>query len=230
MQDESRLHRPPEIAELILKKLLPDDRWETPLGDFEEDFNEIAVNKGKLRAWLWYFLQIIKLLPLRSIQIIKRNNAMFKNYIKISFRNLLRQKVFSGINISGIAIGMACCILIFLWIRDEWSFDRFHTKSDRIYRTRVEQEGHWWTGSPWAFVPIMKNDYPDVEKATRVSNRTVVVKYQDKSDFFQGAYVDRDFFDIFTFPMIKGDPASIFQSDNEIVLTEQKAKMILSVK
>ncbi|MFC1492311.1 ABC transporter permease, partial [candidate division KSB1 bacterium] len=226
MTGNAKNKKPPKIAESILKRLLPDTGWDTPLGDFEEDFNEMAVKKGNIRAVIWYFLQIIKIIPGRILNSMKWNNAMLKNYLKISMRNLIRQKVYSGINISGLAVGLASCILIFLWIRDEISYDRFHTNSDRLYRTRVEQEGHWWSGSPWAFVPLLKNNYPDVEKATRVAILNVVLKYQDKSDYFQGVYVDRDFFDMFTFPLIKGDPDAVFQSKNEIVLTEEKAVLL----
>ena len=73
---------------------------------------------------------------------------MFKNYLKIAFRNIIRNKFYSSINIAGLAVGMACCIFIFLWVQNEMRFDRFHEKSDRLYRVISHMDDQWSSSSP----------------------------------------------------------------------------------
>ncbi|MCP4727647.1 MAG: ABC transporter permease, partial [bacterium] len=146
---------------------------------------------------------------------------MLKNYIKIAFRNLFRQKGYSFINISGLAAGMACCILILLWVQDELSFDEFHENKNELYRIVVNSQDTWSTSSPWALAPILKEEFPDILKATRVAFRTRMLKYQDTQYFDQGVFADADFLDMFTFPFAKGDSKSAFSSDNSIVISEE---------
>ncbi|MCP4727395.1 MAG: ABC transporter permease, partial [bacterium] len=103
-------------------------------GDFEEMFYEKILKKGIFKAKLWYWSQIFKSAP-RFF----RNNTywsyiMFGNYLKIAVRNLSKNKAFSFINIFGLAIGMACCILILIYVNDEMSYDNYHVKGDRIHR------------------------------------------------------------------------------------------------
>ena len=96
---------------------------------------------------------------------------MFKNYLKIALRSLLRYKAYALINISGLAVGIACCILIMLWVRDELSYDTYHEKADRIYRvvreeTSVHGVDHSAITSPHEG-PAMRNDFPEVTNAVR---------------------------------------------------------------
>src|SRR5215218_9839081 len=98
---------------------------------------------------------------------------MFKNYLKITFRNLLRSKGFSIINISGLAIGMASAILILLWIQNEVSYDQFHEKKDRIYeawnRASFSGKLQCWSTTPKVLARTLERDIPEVEQATRVN-------------------------------------------------------------
>ncbi len=146
---------------------------------------------------------------------------MFKNYIKIAFRNLIRQKGYSFINISGLAAGMACCILILLWVQDELSFDEFHENSSSLYRIVVDSDNTIYSASPWALAPTLKNEFPDILKATRVATRTRMLKYGDQSFFNRGVFIDADFLDMFSFSFITGDPKSAFSSKNSIVISKE---------
>ena len=150
--------------------------------------------------------------------------AMFKNYLKIALRNFFKHKGYSFINIAGLAVGIACCSLIFLWVKDELSYDKFHDNIDEIYRVILDHEGQWWTSSPWAFAPILKQNYPEVLKSTRYAGRTRLLRYGEHSYYEQGALVDEDFFEIFTFPFIQGDPQTALSALNTIVLTEEAAE------
>ena len=97
---------------------------------------------------------------------------MLKNYLKIAFRNLLREKGYAAINVGSLAIGLACCVLISLYVRDELSYDRFHENADRIYRLVVEQEGPMHkrtTQSPKGLGTALKEMYPEIVTATGIN-------------------------------------------------------------
>ena len=155
---------------------------------------------------------------------------MISNYIKIAFRNLVRFKAYSAINITGLAIGMACCILILLYVYDEMSYDRFNENSNRIYRIVVD--GALGENSFKAAVtaPPLRNallqDYPEVEAATRIRNFGFpVLRYEDKVFSEEKFYwVDSTFFDVFTLNFIKGDPKTALTQPLSVVLTQKMAK------
>lgn len=155
---------------------------------------------------------------------------MFQNYLKIAIRNLLRQKAFSIINISGLAIGMASAILIMLWIQNEVSHDRFHEKSERLYtlnnRDRFNGELWAWNTTPNMLAPTIKKDYPDVEDVVRVNTAHFLFNYKDTRIVTEGSFVDTGFFNLFTFPLVKGSAANVFRDINNIVVTEKFAKKL----
>ena len=155
---------------------------------------------------------------------------MFKNYLKIAFRNLIKHKAFSFINISGLAIGMASCVLILLYIADELSYDRFHEKTGRIYR--VNLSGNWageelrGSGTPPPLAAALVNEFPEVETSTRIyPPGNIVVHYND--DFFTETGVlgvDPNFFKVFSFELLEGDPATALNDPNTLILTQETAQ------
>ncbi len=155
---------------------------------------------------------------------------MISNYIKVAFRNLIRFKAYSAINITGLAIGMACCILILLYVYDEMSYDRFNENSDRIYRIVVD--GSLGDNSFKAAVtaaPLrtaLMQDYPEVEAVTRIRNFGFpVLRYEDKVFSEEKFYwVDSTFFDVFTGNFINGNPKTALTQPLSVVLTEKMAK------
>ncbi|WEA02253.1 ABC transporter permease [Mucilaginibacter sp. SJ] len=157
---------------------------------------------------------------------------MLRNYIKIAWRNLLKHKVFSFINILGLAIGVAAFWLIALYIIDEWSYDRYNEKADRVFR--VVQHGAWnggrfnlaVTSAPYA--PALKNDYPEVEDAIRIdAEGGGKISYGEKQ-INEGAmlFTDKGFFNIFTHHFLSGDAASALSKPNSIVLTKTLAEKL----
>ncbi len=162
---------------------------------------------------------------------------MFKNYlpvrhfVKTAWRNILRNKTYSVINIVGLAIGLACFLLIALYVLDELSYDRFNKNADRIYRTNVDiLFGGSATHSAQTsdmMGPILKKDYPEVEQYTRIyiNNGSKLIK---KGNSYikeeKVANVDSTFFDVFTFPAIAGNTHTALNEPNTVVITESTAK------
>jgi putative ABC transport system permease protein len=159
--------------------------------------------------------------------------TMLKNYLKIAVRNLSRHKMYSFINICGLAIGIACCILIMLYIQSELSYDSFHKNAKRIYRINTD-----FKLGPSEFAlpvssdmigPTLKNDYPQVEEYTRVYtvSRKLIKKGTDHNFENKIAYVDSTFFKVFSFQFISGQTNSnciILNEPNTVVITESIAK------
>ncbi|MFC2168091.1 ABC transporter permease [Acidobacteriota bacterium] len=148
---------------------------------------------------------------------------MFRNYVKVTLRNIKKYTGFSLINILGLAIGIACCIMILLWVEDEISFDRFHENYNALYATIPQIEDAKYYSNPLAFAAIFKESFPEVIRTTRFYQRTMLTKYEDKIFNESGALVDDDFLKMFTFPLLKGNPDSVFASRDSIVISERMA-------
>jgi ABC-type antimicrobial peptide transport system permease subunit len=157
---------------------------------------------------------------------------MIKNFFKVAYRNLLRNKGFSVINITGLAIGMAAAMLIFLWIQDEVGYDQFHKNKDRIYESwnRVKFDGvklSAWNSVPDLFGPILIKDIPEVERAVRVvGDRKSLFLVGDKKIVESGYLVDTGFLQVFSFPMLKGDASTALNDKHSVVLTEKTARSL----
>jgi predicted permease len=155
---------------------------------------------------------------------------MLKNHIVLVIRNLLRNKLFSFINITGLAVGLSSFTLILLWVVDELKTDRFHEKGDRIYRIRNEQPGagdvFMTMQTPTPLAPALVQKFPEIEKAVR-ANITVPPLLFTVGDrrFYEPnvAFVDPEFLDVFSFELIKGDAATALNDPTSIVVTEELA-------
>ncbi len=149
---------------------------------------------------------------------------MLKNYLKIALRHLQRQKVYSFINLAGLAIGMGCAILILLWVQDELSFDRFHGNAKNIYRVVSEwrENSTKSAKTPGRLAPTIKAEIPEIVNAARVMKGSrSAFQYGDKA-FYEEAFfsVDPAFFEMFSFNFIKGDPATVLNDKRALVITE----------
>lgn len=156
---------------------------------------------------------------------------MIKNFFKVAFRNLLRNKGFSFINISGLAIGMASAILIMLWIQNEMSYDQFHDKRDRIYeawnKAFFSNKLQCWNTTPKILARSMEKDVPEIERAVRVNwPSNFLFSVGDKRLMVKGNIVDTGFLQMFSFPLLKGDAKTALNDGSSIVLTETLAKKI----
>lgn len=155
---------------------------------------------------------------------------MFKNYFKIAVRNLLRNKGFSIINISGLAIGMASALLILLWIQNELSIDRSYPKTDRLYllcnRDTFNGKPWAWDNTPKSIGPVLQKNYAGVEAAARYQNITFLTSVGETHLNTQGAFADSSFVSMFDFPLLKGDASHALDNTYNIVLTEALAKSL----
>ncbi|HEY4337057.1 MAG TPA: ABC transporter permease [Puia sp.] len=156
---------------------------------------------------------------------------MFTNYLKVAFRNLWKNKGFSFINITGLAVGMASAILILLWIQNEVSYDDFHEKRDRIYevwnRAEFSGEMHSWNTTPKVLASAMQRDFPEVEHACRVDwGRRLLFTVGDKRLMIRGNIADSIFFQVFSFPMVQGDPKTALNDGYSIVITQSLARKL----
>ncbi len=155
---------------------------------------------------------------------------MLKNYLKIAWRNIVRQKGYSFINIFGLAAGIACCILIMVWVQNELSFDRFNEKADRIHRLYSELTLNGRTRTaPVVSAPVapaLRQSFPEVESAARVlSFYNTTVKYGEKEFREDQVYfADNSIFDIFSLPLSQGNPKSALASGYSAVITEKTAR------
>ena len=159
---------------------------------------------------------------------------MFKNFLKIAYRNIIRNKWHSFIIISGLSIGMVCCIMIMLWVMDEINYDSFHTNADNIYRITTEIEIRDQVAhnarTPARIGPYLKETYPEVVNYARFyhnsgNDGSWRVRYEDKSfTEYNSGFAEPEFFEVFTFPLIAGDPKTALADPYSIVLTETTAK------
>lgn len=155
---------------------------------------------------------------------------MIRNYLKIAWRNLRRERGFAFLNISGLSIGMAAAILILLWIQNEMSMNRTYPKTDRIYlmynRDTFSGEKHAWASTPKVMAPVLKKDYPEVEDAVRISWANFLFTAGNKKLNEQGLFVDKGFLDMFDYELLEGNSATALDEGNHIVLTESYARKL----
>ncbi len=156
---------------------------------------------------------------------------MLKNYLKIAVRNIFRHKGYSFINITGLAIGMTCAILIFLWVQDEFGYDRFHENVDELYKAMVNQKYvsnviSAVSTTPGALGPALQREYPEIVNSGRTSSIGKVLLRYDNKILYENRFglVDPSIFEIFTFPFVKGDPKKALSDPHSIVITEEIAK------
>ncbi len=154
---------------------------------------------------------------------------MYKNYIKIAMRSLTRSKLYSVINISGLAIGMAVFMLIFLYVKDELSYDDYHKKGNNIYRVvsdlTVPDNFFQFAITPPHLGARLKEDFPEVQDFVRLSRRRGLIKYENQTFKDEaGLYVDPSFFDFFDIPLVNGNKQTTLAEPLTIALTESTAK------
>lgn len=159
------------------------------------------------------------------------NKAILHNYAAVAWRNLVRNKSFSLINIAGLALGMVSAVVILLWISMELSVDQFHSKKDRIYqvmnRATYDGEVAVWGSTPKPLAPLLEKDYPQVESAVRINWVSLFVLHAGSQQYQVPGYLtDSGFLSMFDFPLVKGDPKTALEQENSIVLTEKLARQL----
>ncbi len=212
----------------LLCRISGKSRHSALIGDFEEIYSEIAGNKGVFSAKLWYWGQILRSLPSYLMFSLAFWSAMFKNYFLTSIRYLKRYKAFSFINISGLAIGMACFLLIFLYVKYEFSYDKFHKDSQNIYRIIDYNDSNNSKYYSWYIAagvgPAMEAEYPGYVSFTRTDgNKRFVVKSDNELFTENAVFADNSFFDIFSFSLMRGNEKFALKEPNSVVISQKMA-------
>ncbi len=159
---------------------------------------------------------------------------MFKNYFKIAFRNLRRNKIYSFINIAGLSIGLACAVLIILYVKDEVSFDQFHKNVNSIYRvvSKNKHEGKTYQDGNTGYLqgPRFAQNVPGIQSFVRVQSGTEDIKSGTEIQPQDLLYVDSNFFSVFSFPLLSGDSKTCLAEPHSIVISEDAAKKQFGTK
>jgi len=188
---------------------------------------------GRMRSRLWYWTQLLTMVLRSIMNSLYWRMEMVKNDFKMALRNIHRQKVFAFINILGLSVGIACCLMIFLFVRDELSFEKFHTNSKRIHRTIIDEfvDGTWEhnAGSPDLLGPALVDEYPEFVSCVRLFNPPWIDKWtvaKGKKYFYEQNlfFADPAIFEVFTFPLVRGNPDTALQDPNSLVITEKIAQ------
>jgi putative ABC transport system permease protein len=218
-------HRPLKILRFLLQSLSLYDIHHSVLGDFEETFQNLAKTKNPWHAHLWYAAQVIRTLVEYIRLLVSTGFGLLLNYIRITLRNFKRNKFYSSINITGLAIGLAAVVLVFMYARFELSYDRFHPDADRIYRI-VRSD---FTGVPYILGERLKLESPVIEHTVRIKDITIwgtlVLETEEKQVLEDKLFMaDPEFFQVFGLKFLSGDAESALGSPESLVLTESTAR------
>ncbi len=222
----SSAYPPPKWSRRIIAQLSEYQERFAIAGDLEEVFHEIAQQNGIGKARRWYRLQCLKAIPSYLAYTISWSLSLLQNYGKTALRNMSRQKLHSLVNILGLSVGLASCILISLYVSDELSFDRFHKNPDSLYAVVCRNEFHGSTGvhGMMGMAELLQDDFPDIQQVVRINRQNqAIVRYKEHVFNENVAFVDPGFFRIFTFPMLSGPQDAALQSENAVVLTKRVA-------
>ncbi|WP_420317878.1 ABC transporter permease [Ekhidna sp.] len=236
--EDSYAQKPPKWPDRFLGWFCHDDHLEILRGDVYELYDERRELMKKWKADLFFILDVFALFRPFALKKRSQNSthiAMLRNYLKITFRTFVKQKVYSFLNVTGLAVGLACCVLICFYIYDELSYDTFHSKSDRIYRVleKFESEGvgEHSASLPFPTGPALKLDFDrQVEGFVRffnfqspslaLANKAADKGFNESNIFF----ADSTLFDVFDFELIAGDKNTALSEPNSILITRSMVK------
>ena len=224
---------PPKLLLWLLDRCCPASRCDLK-GDFLELYEHRMQTTGRFRAGCRFLIDSLSVVPLKFIirEEFRPGNsiALVVFNLKVASRNLVKNKGFTTLNIAGLALGLATCMLIMFYVIDELSYDRYHTKSDRIFRINTEIKfGGTSTSFAIAAPPMadaLIKTFPEAEKAVRLipNFNTRFAKGNEVVQEERVLFSDSTLFDVFTLPVIHGDPTSALASPNSVVVTESMAK------
>ncbi len=223
-------HQPPRIPRRILSRFFPRSDGTYLSGDFDEIYNSVLERRGKRAADRWYWIQLFHWIPLILNHSILWSLIMFKNYLKVTLRNLKRQKGYALINLAGLSVGITCALLIILVVRYEFKYESHHENAQRIYRINVEHKRagqvNRLTHSPVPLAETLQAELPEVTHFTRFNNITHnLLSYKERKFYEDGvSFVDPGILEMFTFPMLAGDKTTALDEPNSVVITERMAK------
>ncbi len=227
MTHKTKEPRPSRFCVWLIQRIFKDEE-EAKLGDFMEIYSSIAEEKGKLRAGLRFWSYLGRSIPGYIKDSLAMGGTMFKNYLKIALRTIKKQKGFSLITVSGLGVGMACFILIYMYVSHEFSYDRYHDSAERIFRigTRVDfgsQEVSFESSSD-PLIAVLREKYPEVASAVRIQSSRVLIDHS-QSQFYESdfIYAEKEIFDIFDIPLLQGNTETAFSRLHSMMISQDMA-------
>lgn len=225
--------KPPRISRNLLQWFCDPALLEDVEGDLAELFQYRASKNVKRAKWLY----VLDVLQLFRPGIIKKSNwfnpvnniNMLLNHIKTAIRQAKKNKGYTAINVAGLVVGLASCMLILLWVVDESSKDQFHEKSDRIYqvwRNMVQDDGSINTtnGIPYPLEHVLRTEYPEIESVTSYTwEMEHLFRVGENTSYEKGRFATPGFFDVFSYPMIVGDPRKALVEKPTMVISDRMA-------
>ena len=222
----------PRLAWWLFRKFIPLDEQKYLQQAMFEVFEERYRAKSKGAAWLWFWGQFLRSLPALLSNSLYWSVQMIKNYTKITFRNLKKNKFYSFINITGLAIGIASCLIIFLWVQNELSYDRFHKNAGKLYRIFQESpQGDRifrFMSTPSGLGPLLKEQYPEIVHTARHTPTRWDIGREEIYFRESVALVDDSFLKMFSFPLLEGTPQAALEDPYSIVISEEMREKYFS--
>jgi putative ABC transport system permease protein len=223
----------PKFSAWLLERIINREVRYSAIGDFAEIYAEIRENQGLWPARIWLGKQILKSVPSFLADSFYWSGAMLKNYFKTALRILKRQKIYSFINITGLSLGLACCVLITLYIHFELSYDVFHDKADNVYRIiEIETESgkkQYSATTPAPLAPALSEECPEIARVVRIFHPSWIEKwrisYEDKTFFEENVFfADPSILEVFTFPLIQGQQEDALREPHSMIITKEMAQ------
>ena len=221
---------PPFFANLLLKLVLDRSEYLEFVGDIDEIYKQMTAAGPHWKARFWYWLRVLESAPAIIRAHLWGGMAVIGNYLKITVRNLKKHKVYSFINIMGLALGLACCLMIGLYVQDELRYDYFHQDPDRIFKvvSDLKPPGDAdvakLASNGWPVGQSLKAAYPEIEEVVYLRKwPRYAIKHQDQYFFENMLYADEAFFRVFSFPLLQGSSDTALTAPYSLILTEEMA-------
>lgn len=220
---------PPKAAQKLLLLFLRSDLAEEVIGDLAERFDQVSLKKSAFKAKLDYWFQVLHYLRPFAIRRKGIQNLthydMFQNYFKIGWRNIIKYKAFSFINVFGLAVAMSVCMLIILMLADQRRYDAFHIGKERIYRILSTT----YSTTPYPLAATLKSEYTIAESVTNLTpGPGGDAIYQGKIIEMRGYFADPEFFKVFSFELERGDKSTALSSPNLMVISSELAHQLFN--
>ena len=222
--------KPPRTAAWLLARISGRQSGPSIVGDYEEIYRDLVRERGLKAARSWYWSQILKSLPMFITNLIFGSSAMLKNYFKLACRNILKHKRYSLLNITGLAVGLAACLLMAGYVIHELSFETMHPFRDRIFRIngRIPMGGDTFLNAVVCppFGPAVEGSIPEIEESVRILRRhNVPVRVEDR-DFKEKKifFAEQEILEVFAVPLDRGDSRTALEAPFTVIIDETLAR------